>query len=177
MFTQEAIEYLVEKVREVKKEIGKIRELAFRHKFSLSFIQPFEEAFRYSVCHVLPAKLPLIACQACSTLLGCESCANLGTETDLIKNVPNAILHADCLNLSFWKVLINLVHQLELMNEGTLNSNDSNDTLPVFFQYYVFVLLITIFFRLFILHFLRKSLTLSRRRPLSYRNQSIDLLT
>ena len=63
--------------RKVKEEIGKIRELAFRHKFSLSFIQSFEKAFRCSICHVTPAKLPLIACQACSTLLGCESCTNL----------------------------------------------------------------------------------------------------
>ena len=92
--------------RKVKEEIGKIRELAFRHKFSLSFIQSFEKAFRCSICHVTPAKLPLIACQACSTLLGCESCTNLRTEMDLIKNVPNAILQADCLKLSCGKVLI-----------------------------------------------------------------------
>ena len=88
----------MEEIREVKEEIGKIRELAFRHKFSLSFIQSFEEAFRCSICHVTAAKLPLIACQACSTLLGCAPI--LGTETDLIKNAPNAILHADCLKLS-----------------------------------------------------------------------------
>ena len=73
---EEAVESLVEEVREVKEEIWKIRELAFRHKFSLSFIQSFEEAFRCSICHVTPAKLSLIACQACSTLLVCESCTN-----------------------------------------------------------------------------------------------------
>ena len=75
-FIEEAVETLVEEVREVKEEIGKIRELAFRHKFSLSFIQSFEEAFRCSICHATPAKLPLIACQACSIILGCESCTN-----------------------------------------------------------------------------------------------------
>ena len=73
-FIEEAVESLVEEVREVKEEIGKTRKLAFRHKFSVSFIQSFEEAFRCSVSHVTPARLPLIACRACSTLLGCESC-------------------------------------------------------------------------------------------------------
>ena len=38
-FIEEAVESLVEEVREVKEETGKIRELAFRHEFSLSFIQ------------------------------------------------------------------------------------------------------------------------------------------
>ena len=56
------MECLVEEVRKVKEEIGKIRELAFRHKFSLSFIQSFEKAFRGSIFHVTPAKLPLLAC-------------------------------------------------------------------------------------------------------------------
>ena len=42
--------------RKVKEEIGKSREPAFRHKFSLSFIPSFDEAFRCSICHVTPAK-------------------------------------------------------------------------------------------------------------------------
>ena len=52
----------MEEVSEVKEEIGKIRELAFRRKFSLSFIRSFEEAFRCSISHVTPARLPLVAC-------------------------------------------------------------------------------------------------------------------
>ena len=61
-FIEEAVECLVEEVRKVKEEIGKICELAFRHKFSLSFIQSFGKAFRGSIFHVTPAKLPLLAC-------------------------------------------------------------------------------------------------------------------
>ena len=44
-FIEEAVKSLVEEVREDKENIGKVRELAFRRKFSLSFIQSFEEAF------------------------------------------------------------------------------------------------------------------------------------
>ena len=129
-FIEEAVESLVEEVREVKEEIGKIRELAFRHKFSLSFIQSFEEAFRCSICHVTPAKLPLIACQACSTLLGCESCTNTWYGNGFDKKCPKCNTPRGLSKTFALKGFDNIVHQLELMNEGTLN-NDSNNTLPV----------------------------------------------
>ena len=58
-FIDEAVEFKVEKVRKVREEVGKIGEVTFRHKFSLSFIQSFEEGFRYLFCHLTPAKLPL----------------------------------------------------------------------------------------------------------------------
>ena len=125
------MESLVEEVREVKEEIGKIRELAFRHKFSLSFIQSLEEAFRCSICHVTPAKLPLIACQACSTLLGCESCTNTWYGNGFDKKCPKCNTPRGLSKTFILKGFDNLVHQLELMNEGTLNNIDSNDALPV----------------------------------------------
>ena len=129
-FIEEAVESLVEEVREVKEEIGKIRELAFRHRFSLSFIQSFEEAFRRSICHVTPAKLPLLACQACSTLLGCKSCTNTWYENGFDQKCPKCNTSRELSKTFIPKGFDNLVHQLELMNEGQLN-NDSNDTLPV----------------------------------------------
>ena len=130
-FIEEAVESLVEEVREVKEEIGKIRELAFRHKFSLSFIQSLEEAFRCSICHVTPAKLPLIACQACSTLLGCESWTNTQYGNEFDKKCPKCNTPRGLSKTFILKGFGNLVHQLELINEGTLNNNDSNNTLPV----------------------------------------------
>ena len=129
-FIEQAVESLVEEVREVKEEIGKICELAFRHKFSLSFIQSFEEAFRCSICHVTQAKLPLITCQACSTLLGCESCTNTWYGSGFDKKCPKCNTPRGMSKTFIQKGFDNLVHQLELMNEGTLNNN-SNDTLPV----------------------------------------------
>ena len=55
----------------------------------------------------------------------------LGTETDLTKNAPKSNTPRRLSKTFILKDFDNLVHQLELMNEGTLNSNDSNDTLPV----------------------------------------------
>ena len=117
--------------RKVKEEIGKIRELAFRHKFSLSFIQSFEKAFRCSICHVTSAKLPLIACQACSTLLGCESCTNTWYGNGFDKKCSKCNTPRGLSKTFMQNGFDNLIHQLELMNEGTLGNNDSSDTLPV----------------------------------------------
>ena len=122
--------FAISKTEYGKEEIGKIRELAFRHKFSLSFIQSFEEAFRCSICHVTPAKLPLIACQACSTLLGCESCTNTWYGNGFDKKCPKCNTPRGLSKTFILKGFDNLVHQLELMNEGTLN-DDSNNIPPV----------------------------------------------
>ena len=130
-FIEEAVECLVEEVRKVKEEIEKIRELAFRHTFSLSFIQSFEKGFRGSVCHATPAKLTLLACQACSTLLGCESGTNAWYRSGFDKKCPKCNTPRRLSKTFILKDFDNLVLQLELMNEKTLNSNDSNDTLPV----------------------------------------------
>ena len=120
-FIEEAVESLEEEVREVKENIGKIRELAFRHKFSLSFIQLFEEAFRCSICDVTPTKLPLLACQACSTLLGCESCTNTWYGNRFNKKCPKCNTPRRLSKTFILKGFDNLIHQLELMNEGTIN--------------------------------------------------------
>ena len=104
------MEFLVEEVSEVREDIGKIRELAFRHKFFLSFIQSFEEAFRCSICHVTPAKLPLIACQACSTLVGCESCANTWYGNGFNKKCPKCNTPRGLSKTFILKGFDNLVH-------------------------------------------------------------------
>jgi len=85
---EDNIQNLVEEVQEVKHEIAKFRELAFRHKFSLSFINAFEEAFSCSICKITPVEPPIIACQACSTLVGCESCTNTWYQNGLDKKCP-----------------------------------------------------------------------------------------
>ena len=70
------LESLLDEITEEKKEISKYRQLAFKHRFSLSFIASFEDAFECSLCQQTPARPPLIAFSACSTLAGCETCTN-----------------------------------------------------------------------------------------------------
>ena len=70
------LENLLDEITDMKKETSKFRQLAFKHKFSLSFIASFEDAFKCSICQQTPACLPVIAYNACSTLVRCETCTN-----------------------------------------------------------------------------------------------------
>jgi len=85
---EDNIQNLVEEVQEIKNEISKFRELAFRHKFSLSFIQAYEEAFSCSICKICPVEPPIIACQACSSIVGCETCTNTWYQNGFDKKCP-----------------------------------------------------------------------------------------
>ena len=55
----------------------------------------------------------------------------VGAETDLTKKCPKCNTPRGLSKTFILKGFDNLVHQLELMNEGTLNNIDSNDALPV----------------------------------------------
>ena len=73
---QTQLEKLSENIQEVKGEIKKFHGLAFRHKFSSSFLLELEEAFSCIICRRIPARKPLITCSECNSLIGCQKCVN-----------------------------------------------------------------------------------------------------
>ena len=73
---QAQLEKLSEDIQEVKSEIKKFHYLAFRHKFSLSFLLELEEDFLCIICRRIPARKPLIGCSECNSLIGCQKCGN-----------------------------------------------------------------------------------------------------
>ena len=75
---QAQLEKLSEDIQEVKSEIKKFHYLAFRHKFSLSFLLELEEDFSCIICRRIPARRPLIACSECNSLVGFQKCGNEG---------------------------------------------------------------------------------------------------
>ena len=73
---QTQLEKLSKDIQEVKGEIKKIHDLAFRHKFSVSFLRE-SEAFSCIICRQIPAsRKPLIACSEWNSLVGCQKCVN-----------------------------------------------------------------------------------------------------
>ena len=58
---QTQLEKLSENIQEVKGEIKKFHDLAFRRKFSASFLLELEETFSCIICRRIPARKPLIA--------------------------------------------------------------------------------------------------------------------
>ena len=73
---QTQLEKLLEDIQEVKSEIKKFHDLAFRPKFSVSFLLELEEAFSCIIYRRIPARKPLIACSECSSLIVCQKCVN-----------------------------------------------------------------------------------------------------
>ena len=54
------LENSLDEITEVIKEISKHCQLAFKHRFSLSFIASLEDAFQCSICQQTPARPPLM---------------------------------------------------------------------------------------------------------------------
>ena len=71
------LEKLSKDIQEVKGEVKKIHDLAFRHKFSASFLLESEEAFSCIICRQIPAsRMLLTACSEWNSLIGCQKCVN-----------------------------------------------------------------------------------------------------
>ena len=69
---QTELEKLSEDIQEVKSKIKKFHDLVLRHKFSVSFLLELEETFSCLICRKIPARMPLIACSECNSLIGCQ---------------------------------------------------------------------------------------------------------
>ena len=124
-----ALENLVDEVREVKDEIGKFQELAFRQKFSLSFIASLEDAFRCSICHRIPARTPLIACSGCASLVGCESCTNEWYSNDsLDKKCPKCRAERGLTKTFILRGFDEVIKQINLISvEGEAHNDNELD--------------------------------------------------
>jgi len=118
------LDNLIDEVSEIKNEVVKYRKLAFRHKFSLSFIASFEDAFACSICRLTPARPPLIACTACSTLVGCESCTNEWyKDGSLEKRCPKCRAERGLTKTFILRGFDGVVNQIEQMNHSDERNN------------------------------------------------------
>ena len=77
---ESVLESLVLEVSEVREEVYRYRELAFKHRFSIAFIRAFEEAFECVICKVSPATLQIIGCQHAVVYLDAKSAPKIGTK-------------------------------------------------------------------------------------------------
>ena len=134
----DAVENLVDEVSSMKEEIHKFHKLAFKYRFSLSFLNSLEEAFACSICRRTPCKLPIIACQSCNTIVGCQKCTNrwYSGAGGLEKPCPKCRTPRGLSKTFLLKGFDELVKQtLEMMkpDSGTSSSegNESESDLPI----------------------------------------------
>ena len=87
---QRLLQNLTTEVSEMKGQIEGHEELAFRNKFSLSFLESIDETFSCCICKRVPPRTPLVSCQACSTVPGCQRCTD--TCMVVLEGLPNPYL-------------------------------------------------------------------------------------
>ena len=86
----DVLENLITEVSEMKGQIEGYKKLAFRHKFSLSFLESMDETFSCCICKRVPPRTLLVGCQVCSNLVGCQRCTDtkFGGPGELTKPCP-----------------------------------------------------------------------------------------
>ena len=135
---QAQLEKLSEDIQEVKSEIKKFHDLAFRHKFSVSFLLELEETFSCIICRRIPAGKPLIACSECNSLIGCQKYVNewYGGIPWLQQKYPKCRCERGLTKTVVVKGFDKLLHQIQNLKDSTSSGDSdsggaqSDDTLP-----------------------------------------------
>ena len=108
---EDILENLITKVLEMKGQIEGYNKLAFRHKFSLSFLESMDETFSCCICKRVPPRTPLVGRQVCSTLVGCQRCTDIwfGGPGGLTKSCPKCRAPKGLANSFIFKGFYNLL--------------------------------------------------------------------
>ena len=135
---QTQLEKLSEDIQEVKSKIKKFHDLAFRRKFSVSFLLELEETFSCIICRRIPARKSLIACSECNSLIGCQKCVNewYGGIQGLQQKCPKCRCERGLTKTVVAKGFDKLLHQMQNLKDSTSSDDSdsggaqSDDTLP-----------------------------------------------
>lgn len=79
---------LLQEVKKIRQSVHKILSTSRRHNLDIGFLNTLNESFSCCVCKVFPPNLPLLACRACSSLLGCGPCIDAWYNGNLSKKCP-----------------------------------------------------------------------------------------
>ena len=124
---QTQLKKLSEDIQEIKSEIKKFHDLAFRHKFSASFLLELEKTFSCIICRSIPARKPLIACSGCNSLIGCQKCVNewYGGIQGLQQKCPKCRCERGLTKTVVIKDFEKILHQIRNLKDST-TSDDSD---------------------------------------------------
>ena len=68
---------ILSEIKNVKEQVAKIFKILSKRQIPMGLLNAVEESFSCTICKVCPPKLPFICYRSCSSIVGCESCANL----------------------------------------------------------------------------------------------------
>ena len=131
--TDAKITKMTEELREIKGEIKRFRELAFRHKFSAAFLAELEGAFTCIICKRVPVRKPIMGCTSCSSLIGCQVCVDRwfsGTGDDVLaQKCPKCRCERGISKTITFRGFDNLVSHIKALKEGSDSSSGESDDL------------------------------------------------
>ena len=127
--SEDVFENLITEVSEMKGQIEGYKKLAFRHKFSFSFLESMDETFSYCICKRVPPKTHLVGCQVFSTLVGCQRCTDIWFDGSggLTKSCPKCTAQRGLANSFILKRFDNFVDQISKMIRDTNSNNNNNN--------------------------------------------------
>ena len=122
---------MTDELREIKGEIVKFRELAFRHKFSAAFLAELEGAFTCIICRRVPARTPLMGCSSCSSVIGCQACVSrwfsgIGDEI-LAQKCPKCRCERGISKTTIYRGFDNLLSHIKALRESSDSSSGGSD--------------------------------------------------
>ena len=127
--SEDVLENLITEVSEMKGQIEGYKKLAFRHKFSLSFLESMDETFSCCIYkHVLP-RTPLVCCHVCSTLVKFQMRTDTwfgGLEGLTKSSCPKFSVPRGLANSFILKGFDNFVDQISKMMRDTNYNNNNN---------------------------------------------------
>ena len=68
---------ILSEIKNVKEQVSKIFKISSKRQIPMGLLNAAEESFSCTICKVCPPKPPFICYRSCSSIVGCESCANL----------------------------------------------------------------------------------------------------
>jgi hypothetical protein len=74
---------ILNEISDIKSNVSEMMSLSKDCRIPLGLRKITRDTFKCSICHIVPAKPPIIVTKCCKTILGCETCVNLwysGTE-------------------------------------------------------------------------------------------------
>jgi len=136
-----SVNKLSEEVKEIKEAVKNFHNLAFRHKFSVSFLLELEGSFSCCICKRIPARKPLIACTECHSLIGCQVCSDqwYGGAQGLQRKCPKCRCDRGLAKTTVLKGFDKLLDHIKNLKEHSSSyesedddgSHQHDDTLPI----------------------------------------------
>ena len=125
---------ILSEIKHVKEQVAKIFKISSKRQIPMGLLNDAEESFSCTICKVCPPKPPFICYRSCSSIVGCESCANLwygSGQAALTKTCPKCRQERGFANTFELKGVSPFLQELDkLINDEIEHDGSLDATIP-----------------------------------------------